>query len=115
MFDLKKATKKELVDCLTQMAQTIEDHLRIYTETAQGETIVILGSSYSEGALFTCPPTRTIQIEDIFWERLVEVLRPEIHCRDAVSRDSVYAERSFHIELCGHKYEIINLYTEEEI
>ena len=113
MFDLKKATKKELVDVLTQMAQTIEDRLRIYEETAQGETVVILGSLFADGALFTCPPTRSIQTEDIFWERLMEVLKPEIHCRDAVSRDSVYAERKFCIELCGHKYEIINLYCEE--
>lgn len=113
MFDLKKATNKELVDCLTQMAQTIEDCLRIYEETAQGETVELLGSLFAEGALFTCPPTRSIQIEDIFWDRLMEVLKPEIHCRDAVSRDSVYAERTFHIELCGHKYEIINLYCEE--
>lgn len=113
MFDLKKATKEELVDVLTQMAQTIEDHRRIYEETAQGETVILLGNLFAEGALFTCPPMRTIQIEDIFWKRLVEVLRPEIHCRDAVSRNSVYAERTFHIDLCGHKYEILNLYCEE--
>ena len=116
MFDLKKATKEELLDVLTERAQIVEDYVRLYSETAQGKVYKKLRpfTVFAEGSLFTSAPLREMQIESNFWERLAEALDPEIKYEDAVSRDSVYSYREFTIDLCGHKYQIFNLYIEED-
>lgn len=116
MFDLKKATKEELLDVLTERAQIVEDYVRLYSETAQGKVYEKFRpfTVFAQGSLFTAAPLREMQIESNFWERLAEALDPEIKYEDAVSRDSVYSYREFTIDLCGHKYRIFNLFVEED-
>lgn len=116
MFDLKKATKEELLDVLTKRAQIIEDYIRLNNETSQGDVCEDLRpfTVYAEGTLFTSVPLREIQIEDNFWERLEETMDLEINIKDADMRDSIYSYREFAIDLCGHKYRIFNLFVEED-
>ena len=118
MFDLKKATKEDLLNLLEQMAKLHEDYLRIYCDTAQGEVSVCSCPYipfYADGSLFTGIPDFKIQVEEIFWDRLVEVLDPEIKFEGAVARDSIFDCRHFEHEFFGHVYKIVNLYTEKEI
>ena len=116
MFDLKKATKEELLDVLTERAQIVEDYVRLYSETAQGEVVVDIRpfTIFAEGTLFTSAPLREFQIEDIFWDRLVEVLDPDIKYEESTARDSIYSYREFAIDLCGQKYRVFNLFVEED-
>jgi hypothetical protein len=103
MLDLKKATKEEMLDILLQEAQLIEDMKDLH-KMAKDE----------DGSIFTGEPLRSIQIEDNFWNRLIEERIPEeIIITPKYTRKSDYDKRSFILKLCGNNYEIFNLYNKE--
>ena len=105
MIDLKKATKDELVKLLLINAQLIEDTISLYNNTIQDEYTPI----------FTGIPERTIQIENNFWDRLVEERVPrEVSIIPDYIRNSVWSKREFDMLMCGHNYKIFNLYVSKE-
>lgn len=111
MIDLKKATRKELIDLLLVDVRAIESMLEM-RKTATYEPDDCKGYEYS---LFIHEPLREIYVSEPLFQAVADFVRPDIVIEPPETRcggESEYWERHFYLELLGQKYKIFSLFKE---
>lgn len=111
MFDLKKATKEELIDLLLVEAAAIENML----EVRRRAVYQIEGYPDLEFSMFVHEPARVIFVGAAFFKALTDRIQPEVKIEFAENRcggKGEFNKRFFYLDLLGQKYEIFDLFKE---
>lgn len=108
MFDLKKATKEEMLELLYVDVLAIESMIEMRKDAKYGT------EEYPECefSMFIHDPNREIFVAGPFFKALADCIRPDIVIETPEMRESEYGERYFYLDLLGKKYKIFELFKE---